>query len=418
MRKLSVIVALVAFCLVVGHAVRQKMAADKKGKGGRRGPSSVPVVVLHPRIGAIEETLRVTGEVLPSRKVEVSSRVAGFLRSVNVRIGDAVSAGRTVLATLDEIDFVYEVERAEAEIGVVQATVKEKRVALAEAERILEKEKVLFAKHVGSQETLDVSRARLASAKAALELALAQVERSRASLAVAKLQLERVRVLAPIDGMVAERHLDGGAQVASSTTLVTVVDVDRVLVSAEVTESDYGRLLPHVQEGGRLLARVSVAASETAIEGRVRAVAPAFDSETRTARVEIEVANAERRLLPGMFARVEIVLREVQDTCLVPVGALVERSGERGVYVVTDEVARFRAQRIGIEGDGWVQVLDRLEPATLLVGTGNHLVSDGSRVVATDPDGRPGATTKSDGGRAAAPKSDGRRGAATEGGAR
>lgn len=388
MRKILVILVLVAFCLTVGNALRQKMASEKKGGPRRRGPASVPVVVLHPRNGDIEETLRVTGEVLPSRQVEVSPRVAGFLRQVNVRIGDPVTGGKSVLATLDEIDFVYAVKQAEAEIGVAEATVKERRVTLAEAERVLAKEKVLFDKHVGSQETLDVTRARVASAEAALELAQAQIERSKASLAVAKLQLQRARILAPFDGSVAERHMDGGAQVASTTRIVTIVDVDRVLVSAEVTESDYGRLLPYVKQGTSLLARISVAAVDSAIEGRVRAVAPAFDSATRTARLEIEVANGERLLLPGMFARVEIVLRKVEKTCLVPVSTLVEKGGTRGVFVVDGDVARFRIERIGIEGDGWVQVLDALDPKVFLVGTGNHLVSDGSRIVATEGEAR------------------------------
>ncbi len=385
MRKALVFFILVALCGTV-YFRALSLKNPKKGKKKRRSKGgAVPVEVVQVRRGLIEDNIELTAEVEAWRETKVTPRIGGFLNEVLVREGDVVSANKTRIATIDDAELILEEQRSWAALRVSEATFKEKLAAHTESLRKLERERALYKDKVTSQENLDAVIFREKSAAAALQLAQAQVDRAKAELSLARLRRRHSRVLAPIDGVIAERYLDGGVQVSMSTTLVQIVDLDRVRVIGEVTEADYWRLLPKMKVG-KVVARVKVAKSNKVANGLVRAISPVFSPNTRTATVEIELDNQDHEFLPGMFARVVLLLTKEESAILLPVEAICERKDKRGVFVVKENKVTFVSPKMGITTRKNIQVLDGLSEGDLLVTLGNHLLADNSRVNVVTPE--------------------------------
>ena len=375
--------ALVFLCLItLAGAVFYRASSIKEKKKGRRGrgkSTAVPVEVVTVTKGQIEDVIDLTGEVEAWLTTKVNPRIGGFLNEVLVREGDIVSANKTRIATIDDAELILEEQRSWAALRVSEATFKEKLAAHQEALRNLERERALFKDKVTSQETLDAVVYREKSAAAALQLAQAQVDRAKAELSLARLKRRHSRVLAPIDGVISQRFLDGGNQIGQTTAIVEIVDLNKVRIVGEVTEADYWRLLPRLKNG-KVIARVVVAKSEKSYEGFVRTISPVFSPATRTATIEVELANEKHELLPGMFARVTLLLQRVEDALLLPVVALCERDHKRGVFVVNGEKASFVVPKMGIVTRKHIEILGGLAAEDKLVTLGNHLLTSGSKV--------------------------------------
>jgi membrane fusion protein (multidrug efflux system) len=121
--------------------------------------------------------------------------------------------------------------------------------------------------------------------------------------------------------------------------------------------------------------------------GTVSRVAPVFDPATRTAQMEIEVPNPGFRLKPGMYARVKLTVERRPDSLIVPRNAVVDLDGKRGVFLVEEDVARFKAIEAGLIDGDRVEVLAGLSEGQRVVTTGALALRDGDRVSLPGPPG-------------------------------
>jgi len=114
-------------------------------------------------------------------------------------------------------------------------------------------------------------------------------------------------------------------------------------------------------------------------QGHIARIAPQFQADSRQARMEVSIPNAEQMLKPGMYARVDVQLAEAGDVTAVPQESVVVRKGGQGVFVAEGDPpqARFVPVRTGLEQNGLVQIV---EPALQgdVVQLGQHLLQDGS----------------------------------------
>jgi hypothetical protein len=115
-------------------------------------------------------------------------------------------------------------------------------------------------------------------------------------------------------------------------------------------------------------------------QGRIARVAPVLDPATRTAPIEIEIPNADFRLKPGMYARVGITTGSKKETLVVPVDAVADLGGRRGVFQHLNGIAIFRTVEIGTEGDQLIEVTGGLNEGDQVITTGARALRDGDRV--------------------------------------
>jgi hypothetical protein len=114
--------------------------------------------------------------------------------------------------------------------------------------------------------------------------------------------------------------------------------------------------------------------------GRIARVAPVLDPATRTAPIEIEIPNPDFRLKPGMYARVGISTELKKDALVVPVNAVADLGGRRGVFQHVNGVAVFRTIELGTETAELVEVLGGLTEGDQVITTGARALRDGDRI--------------------------------------
>ena len=181
----------------------------------------------------------------------------------------------------------------------------------------------------------------------------------------------RITVTAPRNGVVSELSVREGATVAAGTPLLRISGLDTVWINAAIPEAQAGRVTP----ASSAEAEVPAFPGER-FTGRIEALLPDLDAATRTQTARIVVANADHRLAPGMFARVEVSGSNAKvEGVLVPTDAVIA-TGTRNVVIVDDGKGRFRAQevRAGDEANGKTQILDGIDDGESVVLSGQFLI--------------------------------------------
>lgn len=353
-----------------------------EGGSARAAQGPVAVAVAPITRGAIADGRLFTATLEPSARVVVAAEVAGTIRKLHADLADEVQPDQ-VLVEIDDREYRQNEAAARAELAVARARASAAESARRLADRALERTTALHERGIASSRELDAATATAAEARGAAEVARAEVSRAQAALSAARLQLDRTRVAgrwSPEAGprRIAERHVHEGARVSVGDPLFTLVDVDPLITAVMVGAADYTRLA---------VGQTVLLEAERPIEGRVARIAPAFDPDTRQARVEIEVANPDATLHPGMFVRARAVLAEAQDVTLVPETALARRGGEDVVFVVDESGERVRMVEVevGLRANGMVEL--RAEGLHGQVVTlGQQRLTDGSSVrIAEEP---------------------------------
>jgi RND family efflux transporter MFP subunit len=214
-----------------------------------------------------------------------------------------------------------------------------------------------------------------------LSLAEAQVAQAEAELAELEIRRAQTEIMSPLTGTVGERHVDPGALVTSSTPIVLILSLSKLVTVVNVPERDINQ----IQVGN--LARVVVdAVPGEELAGRVVRISPILDAQTRTAPVEIEVANTSERLKAEMFARVDLNLTTERPALLIPRDALVYRGARPGVFVVESDVARFQVIETGLAMEGRIEVRSGLSEGMTVVTRGANLLKNGDTVQILHPE--------------------------------
>jgi Cu(I)/Ag(I) efflux system membrane fusion protein len=186
---------------------------------------------------------------------------------------------------------------------------------------------------------------------------------------------EELPIRSPASGYVIQKNVAQGAAVEPGALLYRIAPLDRVWIDAAVQESD----LALVSVGQRARVTLPSLPGES-FEGSVGYVYPTLDPETRTARIRIALSNPDRRLLPDMYANVDLVV-ERGEKLLVPASAVIYAGPRRVVFVDLGEGRLApRDVEIGAGNGEFYEVLSGLEPGDTVVSSGNFLVASESRI--------------------------------------
>ena len=402
MRKWMIAVALVVaagagyFALGRGGSEDAEQGGAKKGgPGGAFAQPPMTVELTKAGRAPLQEYVEVVGSLVGAATVDVVPRAQGRLQSIDVRIGDAVARGQ-VLAKVEDQELREQLRQADASFEVARATIRQREADLSFARTNLDRNKSLFDRQLLPRQSLDDAEARFQAAQAQLDLARAQLQQASSRRDELQINLGNTTVNSPVNGYVAKRLVDPGAYVTQSVTLLSVVDISTVRLVVNLVERD----LRKVSVGAGASVSVDAYPGET-FTGRVARVAPVLDPATRTAEMEVEIPNASGRLKPGMYARVRLISSRKADALVVPKAAVVDSQGRKGVFLVQNDQAVFRAVTLGLEEPNRVEVTDGLSEGEAVVTTGASALRDGARVQVAGAGG-PGARGSSAGGGAGA----------------
>jgi membrane fusion protein, multidrug efflux system len=357
-----------------GAAGRGGGGAGRGGFAAGRQPMTVELASTHKAI--IAEQVTVVGNLIGEATVAVAPRTAGRLQNVFVKLGDRVTRGQR-LATIEDFEIREQVKQAEAAMEVSLATIRQREADLKRSETNVQRSRSLFERQLLPRQTLDDNEATYQASLAQLDLARAQNNQAKARLDELKINLNNTVITSPVTGFVSRRAVDPGAFVGQNAPIVDVVDISTVRLVANVIEKDLRRL----RTGDAARTQVDAFPGEEFV-GRIARISPVLDPATRTAPIEIEIPNPAARLKPGMYARVGITVNAKKEAIVVPVTALVDLGGRRGVFVpLPDSTAAFRIIQVGVETADVAEVISGLAEGDRVITTGAAALRDGDRII-------------------------------------
>ena len=350
-------VAIMAAALTVSCTKSQ--GQEDEDKASRE--EAVPVEIQTVERTTLTQAISSVGTVEAWHDVTVSAEAAGKVVEVRADEGDPVKQGATIIRLDDELSALG-VAQADAQVAMAKANHEK-------AKRDLKRNEELFG-------TQDITESQIEMARLAVETAEAGLRSAEVMLKIARRQLADTKVKSPIRGKVAERYLDRGEMVSPGMPVATVVDLSRIRVETTVSEEE----IAQIEKGQQAYLTVDAYPDER-FEGKISKVGLKADRQTRSFPVEIEMSdNKDEKLKSGMIARVEIEIKTYSDVILILQDAIVERMGERIVYVVENDRAARRPLILGRRADEWIVAEGGLEVGDQLVVAGQERLSSGKQV--------------------------------------
>ena len=364
--------AVVAGALALAGCQQNQSAAVKASE-----PLPVEVRVLRVESRPFAAAVAVTGSLVSRTRVEVKAETIGTVLRFPKEEGDRVAAGEPVLWVDDE-DYRLALRQAESAVQVAEAALE--RAKVLEDHSRSERERARNLIQSGGITDKDLKAAELAErdARAQTALAQAQLDQSRTAVAVARKRLQDTVIRAPVAGEIQVKSVNPGTYVEAPTPVFTLVDNRRLELESPVPTAD----LAQVRSGQAVTFAVNAYPGEKS-EGRVIEILPAVDTESRSAKVRIQVNNAAGKLKAGMFAQGEIHTGLQREAIVIPAAAVYreDRSAKESyVFVVADGKAARRAVRIGRETDSMLEVTAGLASGDLLVAEQSIEIADGVKV--------------------------------------
>ena len=363
-------------------------------------PESAPATALVALVtrGDLASTLTVAGEFQPYQEVELHAKVSGYIRRINVDIGDRVKNGQ-VIATLEVPELNAQVAGTQAEVKHSQSEISraESEVALAEANytalhaaytRLAEAAK--RRPGLVAEQELDDSRAKDQDAEAKINVAKASLDATKEQLGVSKADNQRVQsledysvVTAPFTGIITMRYADVGSLIQAGTTsntqsmpVVKVAQSDLLRLRMPVPEED----VPFIKIGGNVQIRLQD--TEKVIPGKIIRFTRELTESTRTMLAEVDVPNPDLSLSSGMTAETTIVLQAQKNVLTVPAGAVLKADGQAYVLIVD---ANNKVQKVpvtlGIQGSDRVEITQGLAEHQSVIVSGQANYEPGQTVL-------------------------------------
>lgn len=306
------------------------IGCDEAPDGGAQAEVAPPppeVTVSRPLVRRLTEWDEFTGRFEPVQQVEIRARVDGYLQEIGFDDGEIVQAGQP-LFVIDPRPYQAAVDRAKAEIETQRA-----QLTLAQLDQ--DRTSRLVSTSAAARATLDERNAQLSEASASLA-------GSEAELRQAELELGFTRVTAPFAGRVSDRRVDVGNLVSDQTLLTTIVQLDPIYLTFDMSESDflaYQRAsakgdLPSTRDNRTIVQAHLVDEDGWPHEGTMSFVDNVVDQGSGTIRGRATFPNPEGLITPGQFGRIRIPGSPEYDAFLIPDSAIVTDQSRKVVLTV------------------------------------------------------------------------------------
>lgn len=368
---------------LVGHGKEQASAT-----AARDAQAVAPAItVAKATRQALQETVLVTGTLVPREEILVAPEVEGLrVVELNVDVGDRVKRG-DVLAVLERTQLEAQLaqntaalSRADAAIAQAGSMIAQAEAAVAEAEASFERAKPLKRSGYLSESIFDqreaaarTTRAQLVSARDGLKLAQASKQEAEAQRREIEWRLSNTEVKAPRAGIISRRTARIGALASGQgEPMFRIIAAGEIELDANVIEADLARIAP-----GQT-AKIAVAGASD-VSGHVRLISPEVDRATRLGTAKIFIGDRQD-LRIGAFARAEILARQSTGVT-VPAAAL--QYGPRAnasVLLVRGDKVELREVKTGLRSGDVVEIVAGLSEGDLVVAKAGTFLRDGDRV--------------------------------------
>ena len=344
------------------NPVASELVAQQAQQALRFGP--MDWVTVKPIL--LASYIPLTGSVRAVDSATVKAKVAGELRSLSVREGVAVNKG-DIIGQIDTTDYELRIQERQAQLRQAEAQ-------LLTAQRNADANQQLVARGFISENSSANTVSALDAAKAARDTVQFQLDQALKALG-------DTRLIAPISGMVAERHALPGEKLSPDNKVLSIVSTEKLEAELAVPAQD----LVGIQIGQRL--DLHVEGVDTAQAAKVLRINPATSGSSRNVMVYLQLEGPTSKLRIGAFVQGLLPLQSKGQVLAVPLNAVRDQGGRQAVWVVRQGKLEEQLVRTGIRDDrakapngalGMIQILEGLNEGDTVVATALGTSSSGS----------------------------------------
>jgi len=322
--------------------------SEQQAAGGEFSMPPMPVEVANVSKQKVEEKFEAVGTIEAIEAITVVTEIDAAVVNLPFQEGNHIRKGE-LIAQLDDSQLSAEVLRAEALYTQ----------SLATYNRV----KTIVDQKAGAPQDLDD--------------ALASLKVAEANLKLAKARLDKTRITAPFDGIVGSRLVSAGAFLRTGESITELANLNEIRISFSSPE----KYLPQMKKGAEVIVSSPVYPDHE-VRGRIIAIEPVIDFETRTARIVARVPNPDRKFRPGMSANVSVILTERPDALTIPNEAVFANGNQSYVFAVNqDSTVKRVPVTTGLQLSDVVEIKEGLQAGMQVIRAGHQKLFDGSKIM-------------------------------------
>ena len=322
--------------------------SEQGAQGGGFSMPPMPVEIAEVKEQNVADKFEAVGTIEAIEAVTVVSEIDASVISIPFEEGSFIKNG-DVIAQLDDLQLAAEVSRAEA-------LYTQSKAAYSRVKSVVEQK-------AGAPQDLDDAEASLKVAEANLQLA--------------KARLAKTRIIAPFSGTIGSRKVSVGTFLRTGNAIAELANLNEIRVNFSAPE----RFLAQLKKGANVNVTSPVYPGHE-VKGKIIAVEPIIDSDTRSANVVARVQNPGQKFRPGMSANVSVILTERPGALTIPNEAVFANGSQSFVYVVNaDSTVKLTAITTGLQLADIVEVLQGLQPGMNVIQAGHQKVFEGAKVM-------------------------------------
>ena len=330
--------------------------------------------------------LNASGYVVAQRKAALASKITGRIIELNVEEGSRVREG-DIIARLESNDVAAASDQAAANMKVARANLESGQANLNDAYLAFSRNKQLVKNGYIAQSDFDTSEARYKSAGAAVNAAEQSVKAAAAALRGANVAIDYTVLRSPFDAVVLTKNADIGdivtpigATANVQSAVVTVADMNSLVVEVDVSESNIG-----IVKLGQPCEIQLDALPGMRFRGQTHMIVPTADRTKATVMVKVRFIDKDNRVLPEMSAKVAFLSREVapdemKSFTAVSQSALVTRDGKTMIFLIEENKAKAVTVTTGKQMGDMVEVLQGVKAGDKVVLKPSDKLRDGSKI--------------------------------------
>lgn len=309
-------------------------------------PMAIKVLTYTVIPNKLAEKLNSVGTLEANESTLIRAEVTGKVSKINFKEGQPTKIGDPILK-IDDAIYIEAVNRAQAEFDLATLT---------------------FDRNLQLQKTGAV-------ALQAKDEAESSVRTSEADLEMAKIRLAKTEIVAPFDGIIGLSPISIGDYLNIGDPIVNIAAINPLKMQFSLPQKYFSDL----KENSSIILTVD-ALPEKKFEGKIYAINPIIDIETRNISVKALIPNDNHYLRPGMFGYVNLDISENPEALMIPEEAIIPSSEKITVMKVVDGKAKTTKIKLGIRQNGMAEVIEGLQSGDVVISAGNFKVKEGTPI--------------------------------------
>lgn len=321
---------------------------DQGSAGGQFSMPPMPVEVTEVQKQGVNEKFEAVGTIEAIEEITVVSEINASVVDIPFTEGSQIKKGE-LIAQLDDSQLAAEVSSAEALYAQ----------SLATYNRV----KKVVDQKAGTPQDLDD--------------ALASLKVAEANLKLSQARLDKTRIVAPFNGMIGSRRVSVGSFLRTGDPITELANLNEIRINFSAPE----RYLSELKKGSEVIVYSPVYPGHE-VKGRIIAIEPIIDSDTRTARIVARVQNPGQKFRPGMSANVSVILSKRPEALTIPTEAVFANGNQSFVYIVNaDSSVALAPVTLGTQLSNVVEIVGGLQQGTSIVTAGHQKLFPGAKVI-------------------------------------